>query len=171
MPAPSQAVSLVPMTDAERQAALEREAVEYAEAKARAGIWVREESLRRSRDEIRNLVGTRPSERGHEFFVGRDGSGRTIGWIWLGPVPSPDAAPSTRWLFQIVVEPALRGQGFGRALLQAAEDHVRSTGRAELALNVFRWNSVAVRLYASSGYAISFQDDKALEMRKRVAPR
>lgn len=158
------------MTDAERDAALEQEAVEYADAKARAGIWPRDEALARSREEIRGLVGTRPSERGHEFFVGLDGAGRRIGWLWLGPIPSPDARPEARWLFQVVVDATLRGQGFGRALLRAAEEHLLATGRTELALNVFRWNTVAVALYASSGYEVAFQDDKALEMRKRLRP-
>ncbi len=166
MPRPVPAVRLVSMTDGERDAALEGQAADYADAKARAGVWTREESLRRSREEIRRLVGTRPSERGHEFFVGQDAGGRRIGWIWIGPVPSPAEEPATRWLFQITVEPGVRGQGFGRGLLRAAEDHVRSTGRSRLALNVFRWNTVAVRLYESSGYRIAFQDDRGLEMRK-----
>src|SRR5512136_149204 len=122
-------IRLVPMTDSERDAALAQEAVEYADAKARAGIWTRDESLRRSQEEIRGLVGTNPSERGHEFFVGLDDAGRRIGWIWIGPVPSPDADSATRWLFQIVVDSGLRGQGFGRGLLRAAEDRVRSAGR------------------------------------------
>ena len=163
-------VGLVPMTDAEREAALEHEAVEYADAKVRAGIWSREGSLLRSREEIHGYVGTRPAERGHEFFVGvTDREGR-IGWIWLGPVPTPDAARSTRWLFNIVVDPDLRGRGFGRGLLRAAEEHVLATGRTEIALNVFRWNAVALSLYTRSGYAITFQDERAIEMRKRLVP-
>ena len=156
------------MTDAERRAALDQEAVDYADAKARAGIWPREESLARARAEIAGFVGERPADRGHEFFVGEDEAGRRVGWLWIGPVPSPDPALGTRWLFNIVVDAPLRGQGFGRALLRAAEDHVHATGRSELALNVFRWNTVAVSLYTSSGYRVVFEDDKALEMRKPV---
>lgn len=162
-------VRLVPMPDSEREAALEHEVPGYADAKVRAGIWTREESLQRSREEIHAFVGDRPADRGHEFFIGVDGASRRIGWIWLGPMPTPAAAASARWLFNIVVEPEFRGQGFGRALLRAAEDHVVSAGRTELALNVFRWNAVAISLYTSSGYAIAYQDDKAIEMRKRLA--
>lgn len=158
------------MTDAERKAALEREVIEYADAKVRAGIWTTEESVQRSRDEIHHYVGDRPEDRGHEFLVGVDDAGRGIGWIWLGPVPTADAPPSTRWLFNILVARDLRGRGFGRALLRAAEDHVLGTGRTELAFNVFRWNAVAVALYSGSGYAVTFQDDKAFEMRKRLVP-
>lgn len=163
-------VRLVPMPDAERDAALERESVGYADAKARAGIWTRDESLERARAEIRGYVGEDPAARGHEFFVGQDDSGRRVGWIWLGPVPMPEAPPSTRWLFNIVVEEKLRGRGFGRALLRATEAHVAATGRTELAFNVFRWNAVALALYTSAGYRITYQDDRALEMRKRLLP-
>lgn len=156
------------MTDAQRDAALEEEAGEYAEAKVRAGIWSRAESLSRSRQEIRGFVGAGPSDRGHEFFVGLDADGRRIGWLWLGLMPSPGASPDARWLFQIVVDAALRGHGYGRGLLRAAEEHLQATGRTEIALNVFRWNAVAVALYTSSGYEIASQDDKGLEMRKRL---
>ncbi len=165
---PVVAVRLVPMTEAEREAALEDHVVEYANAKAQAGIWTRAEALYRSRAEIRGLVGGHPSERGHEFFVGLDESGRRVGWIWFGPVPAPGASPDARWLFNIVVEPERRGQGYGRALLRAAEEQVLAEGRSELVLNVFQWNRVAVALYTSSGYAVSFQDPRALEMRKSL---
>lgn len=158
------------MTDAEREGALAEQIVEYADAKVRAGIWTREDSLLRAREEIRSLVGPRPTERGHEFYTGLDDSGRRIGWVWLGPVPSPHAQPSTHWLFQISVEPSLRGRGFGRGLLRAAEERARATGHTELALNVFRWNAVAMALYATAGYETSFRDDQGLEMRKRLRP-
>jgi GNAT superfamily N-acetyltransferase len=158
------------MTDAQRDAALDEEAGEYAESKVRAGIWSRAESLKRSQEEIRGFVGAHPSDRGHEFFVGLDAEGRRIGWLWLGPVPSPGASPDARWLFQVVVDLARRGHGYGRGLLQAAEEHLRASGRTEIALNVFRWNTVAVALYTSSGYEIASQDDKAIEMRKRLPP-
>ena len=158
------------MTNAEREAALQRESVEYADARARAGIWPRDEALARAQEEIRGLVGPRPAERGHEFLVGRDAAGRRIGRIWLDPVPSPGPFLDTRWLFQIVVDSPLRGHGFGRALLRAAEEHVVESGHAELALNVFRWNTAAVALYTGSECGIAFQDDQALELRKRLRP-
>ena len=71
------------MTDAQRQDALEREAIDYAEAKARAGFWPRNESLDRARREIASTVGTDPAERGHAFLVGVDEEERRIGWAWI----------------------------------------------------------------------------------------
>ena len=161
-------VRLVAMSDAERREALEWEAVDYAEAKARAGIWAREGSLDRARDEIASLLGTDFRERGHAFFVGVDETGRRVGWVWYGPVPGPAPPPGTRWLFQIVVEGNLRGRGYGRGLLSALEQRLVDEGASELRLNVFRWNTSAVALYSSSGYGVVAQGPGSLEMGKRL---
>jgi GNAT superfamily N-acetyltransferase len=158
------------MTAAQRRTALDGEAAEYAEAKARAGFWPREESLSRARAEIASTVGPNPAKRGHEFFVGVDEAGRRIGWVWFGPVPGSETSRGKRWLFQIVVDEPLRGNGYGRGLLQAVERQVRDDGMAWLHLNVFRWNLVAVRLYETSGYEIVSQSEKNLELRKRLLP-
>ncbi len=158
------------MTPAQRHEALGREVVVYADAKAGAGIWSREESLARAREEFERILGPNPESRGHEFFVGVDEGGRRIGWLWIGPLPGPPPSPETRWIYQIVVDAHLRGQGFGRGLLAAAEEHVRATGHAEVALNVFRQNAVAIALYASAGYAVTFEDQRGQERRKRLTP-
>ena len=162
-------VRLVAMTAEERRDALEGEAVDYAEAKARAGFWPREGSLGRARDEITSLVGPDPGRRGHAFFFGVDAAGDRVGWVWYGPVPGPAAAPRTRWLFQIVVDEGLRGLGLGRALLQAVERRLLDEGMEELRLNVFRWNAVATALYASAGYDVVSEGPGSQEMRKRLS--
>jgi GNAT superfamily N-acetyltransferase len=158
------------MTAAERQAALDGEASEYAEAKSRAGIWAREGSLSRARKEIASTVGSDPDKRGHEFFFGVGGRGQRIGWAWFGPMPGSRLALRKRWLYQIIVDESFRGQGYGRGLLQAVERGLLDEGVVWLHLNVFRWNSVAVELYSSSGYEIVSPGAKGLEMRKRLVP-
>ncbi len=163
-------VRLVPMTASQRDEALGKVVVDYADEKAVAGIWNREESLARAREEFERILGPHPESGGHEFFAALDDRGRRIGWLWIGPVPGPQPSPGTRWIYQIVVDGAFRGQGFGRGLLAAAEEHVRATGHAEVALNVFRQNAVAIALYASAGYAVAFEDPRGQERRKRLAP-
>ncbi len=158
------------MTLAERQEALRVEAVEYGEAKARAGFWSRGEAVERAREEIEALVGPDPGARGHAFFLGVDDGDRRVGWLWCGPVPGSETSRRKRWLFQIVVDEALRGHGYGRALLAAAERRLAGEGVRELSLNVFRGNTVAVHLYRASGYEVTFQGEQNLEMRKRLGP-
>ena len=154
------------MTDAERAAALDGEAAEYGEAKARAGFWSRDVALDRARAEIASLVGPDPAKRGHAFFFGVDARGHRVGWTWVGPVPGARASPKRRWLFQIVVDEPLRGRGYGRGLLAAVERQVADGGAGELRLNVFRWNTVAIALYTSTGYEVVRDAPRNLEMRK-----
>ncbi len=156
------------MTDGERTAALEGEAAEYGEAKARAGFWSRDVARERARTEIASLVGPDPAKRGHAFYFGVDAEGHRVGWTWVGPVPGARSGRTKRWLFQILVDEALRGRGYGRALLAAVERHLAEEGATELRLNVFRWNAVAISLYSSSGYEVVRDGERNLEMRKRL---
>lgn len=160
------AVRLVRMTPAERRDALEREAAEYGEAKARAGFWPHEDALTRARKEIASLVGPDPEAPGHAFFFGVDADGRRVGWVWYGPVPGARTSRGKRWLFQILVEEEFRGRGVGRVLLGAVERRLASEGVRELRLNVFRWNSIAIALYTTAGYDTLREGERSLEMRK-----
>lgn len=67
------------------------------------------------------------------------------------------------WLYQIEVEPALRGRGIGRRAMELLEEEVRARGLARLELNVFGGNQVARRLYGSLGF-----DEVAVTMGKGV---
>lgn len=156
------------MTADERIAALEGEAAEYGEAKARAGFWSRDVALERARAEIASLVGPDPARRGHAFLFGTAADGRRVGWVWVGPLPGARPARGKRWLFQIIVDEGLRGQGYGRGLLGALERQLAAAGVRELRLNVFRWNSVAIALYTTSGYDVLREGERNLEMRKNL---
>jgi ribosomal protein S18 acetylase RimI-like enzyme len=85
-----------------------------------------------------------------------------VGWLWLG-VPGPEADPLMAWVFEIEIEAAFRGQGYGRAAMRLAEDEVRSRGMTSLGLNVHGQNTVARSLYESLGYEVTAQ-----QMRKPV---
>ena len=63
----------------------------------------------------------------------------------------------------IEIDEAHRGAGYGRALLAAAEDAVRSRGVGAVELNVFGDNARAIRLYKTSGYQVVTQ-----QMRKSL---
>lgn len=156
------------MTDEERASALDREAAEYGEAKARAGFWSRDVAPDRARTEIASVVGPDPAKRGHAFFFGVDPEGRRVGWTWVGPIPGSRPTRTKRWLFQILVDEALRGQGYGRALLAAVEQRLAEDEVRELRLNVFRHNVVAIALYSSAGYDVVRDEPRNLEMRKAL---
>jgi GNAT superfamily N-acetyltransferase len=65
----------------------------------------------------------------------------------------------------IAVATAHRGRGIGTALMQAVTDWARAAGASEVCLNVFEFNSGAVRLYERLGY-----QSRSRNMALRLAP-
>jgi ribosomal protein S18 acetylase RimI-like enzyme len=59
------------------------------------------------------------------------------------------------WVYYVAVDPARREKGFGRAIMNAAEDWLRQAGIAKLQLMVRRENAKAGAFYQSIGYAES----------------
>ncbi|WP_370153237.1 GNAT family N-acetyltransferase [Ferrovibrio sp.] len=62
-------------------------------------------------------------------------------------------SPAAR-LYSIAVDPAARGAGLGRRLLQAMETALRRRGAGALRLEVSTGNKSALALYRKSGYGI-----------------
>jgi ribosomal protein S18 acetylase RimI-like enzyme len=76
-----------------------------------------------------------------------------IGWFELRQRASGVSA----WIYDISLDPGRRGQGLGRALLEALHDAARECGATSMTLNVFGHNTAAIRLYDSAGYVVTAQ--------------
>jgi ribosomal protein S18 acetylase RimI-like enzyme len=57
------------------------------------------------------------------------------------------------WVYYVATDPDRRARGFGRAIMNAAEDWLRAAGIAKLQLLVRRENAKAGAFYQSIGYA------------------
>jgi ribosomal protein S18 acetylase RimI-like enzyme len=57
------------------------------------------------------------------------------------------------WVYYVATDPDRRANGYGRAIMNAAEDWLRATGIAKLQLMVRRDNAKAGAFYQSIGYA------------------
>jgi len=88
--------------------------------------------------------------------------GAAVGSLWIGP-PIGEEAGAKYWVWKVEIREPYRGQGFGRAAMQLAEDAARAHGALELDLNVFGHNPVARHLYESMGYTTT-----SLQMRKSL---
>src|SRR5699024_1387107 len=69
-----------------------------------------------------------------------------LGEVWI------NLRPGRAFLYDIVVDPAHRGQGLGTQMLRAAAEVTREHDRNVLALNVFGTNDRARRLYVRFGF-------------------
>ncbi len=86
-----------------------------------------------------------------------EADGRRVGTIFLG------VRGGQAWLFDITIDAAERGRGYGRGAMLALEAEARTLGFDHLTLNVWGGNEVARGLYASLGYV-----EESVHMRKSL---
>ncbi|WP_460716131.1 GNAT family N-acetyltransferase [Nocardioides dilutus] len=109
----------------------------------------RERALANAREEHERILPQGADTPGHDFLVALDAAaGRRIGITWLFH------EELAAFVYDVEVDEAERGKGYGRALMHAAADHVRGLGIEILGLNVFGHNHVAHALYDALGYAV-----------------
>lgn len=70
------------------------------------------------------------------------------------------------WLYYVATDPALRGRGFGRAMVQAAESWLRERGIWKVQLMVRDTNTRVVSFYARLGFA----EEPRVVMSRRLGP-
>lgn len=87
-----------------------------------------------------------------EVFILRDEYGINLGMLWMGVSKDEFTCDDTGYLLGIYVEKGLRGRGFGKALMDSAEEWCRKKGFLSLTLNVGAANTKALALYDSLGY-------------------
>lgn len=134
----------------------------FADAKVAAGSWAAEGALEEALRANATLLPDGLATEGNLILKGVRPDGTPVGRLWIA-LKHPQGVAGCAFLYDIEVEPEFRGAGYGKALLAAAEEAVRSRGLAQLELNVFGDNPVAIGLYASSGYAVVTQ-----QMRKTL---
>jgi len=88
--------------------------------------------------------------RGHHLLIAEQ-EGQRIGMLWL----FIHAGDRPAFVYYVEVDPAIRGQGLGRAVMTAGEQYVTEHGATSIGLHVFGHNLVARRLYDHMGYQVS----------------
>jgi ribosomal protein S18 acetylase RimI-like enzyme len=163
---------LTPVDTAEYADFAKRHVVDYALQLVRAGETSEAESQAVARERLRALLADDLRGAGHLFFVARSAIVKPrIGWVWISPAPEfiGSNRGRARWLSQLTVEEAVRGRGWGRALLNATERHLAEIGVEQLWLRVFDWNTSARALYDSQGYELVERFSNDAHLRKRLS--
>lgn len=84
-------------------------------------------------------------------LVIEDDDGDRVGTIWIGPHPDNE---NSAYVWDINIDEARQGEGFGRAAMLAAEQVAADNGHTEIGLNVFGFKERAHLLYTSLGYRV-----------------
>ena len=77
-----------------------------------------------------------------------DDSGAAVGSLWV----FVDEPKKRAFIYNIEIDAAQRGKGYGRRALELLEETLRPQGVTRIALNVFGDNAIAQALYRKIGY-------------------
>ena len=157
-------VELRPMRDDEFATWLPRTRDAYAQAMIDdAGFTADAAAEQAATDVARLFPDGGPSADQLVFVIEADGE--PVGELWLAARADMSRRPCL-FVYDIHVDEAHQGKGYGKAAMLLAEDEARRRGLDRVALNVFGRNEVARGLYRSLGY-----EENAVAMSKTLEPR
>lgn len=117
-------------------------------------------------DAARFISGTRNTESAYASFVGTqlaepnvvvlvaEREGDVLGYSYAGlePIDYMSLRGAAGALYDIVVDPAQRGHGIGRMLLDATVDALQARGTRQIVLSTAQRNESAQRFFAHAGF-------------------
>jgi ribosomal protein S18 acetylase RimI-like enzyme len=151
-------VRLAPMTEQQYTAYRSTSDEAYARSIASSGSMPLEEAREKSRDDFARLLPDGLASEGHRFWTAYDGD-TEVGMVWVQLRPTSEGLTAFGYDFE--VPEALRRSGYGRAIMAAAADELRTMGVMSVGLNVFGDNLGAQALYEQMGFEVT-----SIQMRK-----
>lgn len=133
-----------------------RSETDYAQQIADSGQLDLDAATKRAAVEFAELLPDGLASPGMHFWTAEAGvSGAPVGLGWV-EIRKRSTGVSA-WIYDIQVGAERRGEGLGRALMEALHDAARELGATTISLNVFGHNTAAIGLYDSLGYAVTAQ--------------
>jgi ribosomal protein S18 acetylase RimI-like enzyme len=153
-------VTLRPMRDDEFASWLPQMRVHYAADMVEQGGLSEERAAAQAAADVDRLFPDgAPSAQQSVYVI--EGEGEPVGTLWLAERREP--MDPCLFVYEVHVDEAFRGRGYGRAAMLFAENEARRRGLDRVALNVFGGNTVARGLYRSLGY-----EENAVAMSKKL---
>lgn len=144
-------VALSPFTDAEYDEWIAGAVAEYAQERVNAGAEDPPAALEVARESFARLLPQGRLTERQRLLTARDGDER-VGMVWIAD------RGGQAFIYDIIVAPEHRRQGYGASIMRASEDVARDMGATHLALNVFGHNVGARALYDGLGYEVTLEN-------------
>lgn len=151
--------TLRPMTEAEYDAFRAHTLEGYIADRAAADETTLEHERETSTKQVNDILSEGFATPGHRFWKVIEPGGAVVGSLWV----MIDDAQRRAFIYDIEIDEAQRGRGYGEATMRALEEELRPTDITHIALNVFAQNTTARALYDKLGYRVA-----ATYMHKRI---
>ncbi|MCO8275226.1 GNAT family N-acetyltransferase [Actinoplanes sp. TRM 88003] len=138
-------VRLEPMTEEQYRPWRAEAETHFAQSVAATGRTVRD-AERNAADTYARLLPDEFATPDHHFWYAYDGD-RRVGFLWI------KVTDDSAFVYNVSVEADLRRQGYGRAIMLAAERWCHENGLTRIGLHVFAHNTGARLLYEQLGFA------------------
>jgi ribosomal protein S18 acetylase RimI-like enzyme len=139
-----------PMTEPEYLAWREYSGKNYAAEKEKEGLSPEDARAESEKSFARHLPQGRDTPNYYLYTVVAAGSEEQVGILWWGV--QKQGSKSVAWIYDIEMQPAHRGKGYGRATMELAQADAKAKGYDRLGLHVFGHNKAARSLYESLGF-------------------
>jgi ribosomal protein S18 acetylase RimI-like enzyme len=128
----------------------------YAADHERNGSRPPGQALEIAKEEFAKLLPDGLATAEHYLLVGTvtgsSGEDEPVGMLWLYIPKPPPGGGSSAFVYDVEVHADKRGSGYGKGIMQAAEQFARDHGANAIRLHVFGDNTVAIGLYERLGY-------------------
>jgi ribosomal protein S18 acetylase RimI-like enzyme len=148
------------MTEGEYDAYMVKSVEDYAAERAQAEDTPLEQERQTASAQIAGILAQGYRTPDHRFWRIAAADGATVGSLWV----HIEADKRRAFIYDIVIDEAQRGKGYGEATMRALEEELRPTDVTHIGLNVFGHNRVARALYDKMGYRVA-----ATYMLKRIS--
>lgn len=88
-----------------------------------------------------------------QYIFAVKAKGQWVGTLWFGVRGAEDNRKA--FIYDIVLDPEMRGHGLGKKAMELLEEKVKSLGLKHIGLHVFGHNTIAINLYEKLGYKIT----------------
>ncbi|MEQ1566494.1 MAG: GNAT family N-acetyltransferase [Myxococcota bacterium] len=144
-------VSLRPLTELELDEYLSSSKDNFTNEKVRAeGVTVEEARVAFDRSISAALPLGLRSENQFLFRLRDAHTDERVGLLWFAV--KTQGPRRFVWIYDIVIDEAVRGRGYGEAAMSALEREAANRGASSIDLHVFGHNTGARRLYEKMGY-------------------
>ncbi|MEE6450910.1 GNAT family N-acetyltransferase [Gottfriedia acidiceleris] len=145
-------LKLTLMNNQDFQRFLEIATVNFANDKVKNGSWKEETALEQSKAAFQSLLPEGENTE-NNYLKNIVLNERTIGYIWYSI--SIKQEPNYAYLYEILIFPEYRGQGYGKEAMSNCIKEINELGVDDVWLHVFGHNQGALNLYQQLGFEIT----------------